>query len=588
MSQKRQPPPEGERVEGSASGNSGGSPEEKRQRVSALRGSVVSSLFLWLIFMEALRSDALKRLLSALEPLVRRVVKEEVELALANHLASMSRECGKQINPACSRNLQLQFLNKLSLPIFTGTRIDGEDSSSITVALVDTLTGERVTSGPESLMKVEIVVLEGDFEGNEQGNWTIEEFKNNVVKERDGKRSLLMGDIFLDLHEGIGAAGELSFTDNSSWTRSRKFRLGARIVDCHLNGIRVREARTEAFMVKDHRGELYKKHYPPLLFDEVWRLEKIGKDGAFHKRLSSENINTVKDFLTLLVTDAPRLRHILGNGMSAKMWEITVDHARTCPLTNQMHLHYADDVQKTGIVFNVIGEVMGILTDQQFVSVNDLSDVQKADANMLAKQVIQNGDHVLPFDMGGVMGVSSQALQSSFPTGSQSLRLPDDIYSNYSSHIKADGGFNYSYSAISSPDIFTRGLDVYSQQPAEGLESRYEPESQGILDGCIPYKVPAELEKNSSHPHVLLEECRSQEFFSENLQYFDTDISYLSQTLGIESQADLGSAVVSFFTGTNWSPYAVWGILLLVVKWKFSIKKKVATKKRTYQNERFG
>ncbi|KAI0502660.1 hypothetical protein KFK09_017616 [Dendrobium nobile] len=568
MSQKRQPPPEGERVEGSTSGNSGGSPEEKRQRVSALRG----------IFMEALRSDALKRLLSALEPLVRRVVKEEVELALANHLASMSRECGKQINPACSRNLQLQFLNKLSLPIFTGTRIDGEDSSSITVALVDTLTGERVTSGPESLMKVEIVVLEGDFEGNEHGNWTIEEFKNNVVKERDGKRSLLMGDIFLDLHEGIGAAGELSFTDNSSWTRSRKFRLGARIVDCHLNGVRVREARTEAFMVKDHRGELYKKHYPPLLFDEVWRLEKIGKDGAFHKRLSSENINTVKDFLTLLVTDAPRLRNILGNGMSAKMWEITVDHARTCPLTNQMHLHYADDVQKTGIVFNVIGEVMGILTDQQFVSVNDLSDVQKADANMLAKQVIQNGDDVLPFDMGGVIGVSSQALQSSFPTGSQSLGLPDDIYINYSSPIKADGGFNYSYSAISSPDIFTRGL-----------ESRYESESQGILHGCsIPYKVPAELEKTSSLPHVLLEECRSQEFFSENLHYFDTDMSYLSQTLGIESQADLGSAVVSFFTGTNWSPYAVWGILLLVVKWKFSIKKKVATKKRTYQNERFG
>ncbi|KAI0502659.1 hypothetical protein KFK09_017615 [Dendrobium nobile] len=325
-------------------------------------------------------------------------------------------------------------------------------------------------------------------------------------------------------------------------------------------------------------GSVYKKHYPPLLFDEVWRLEKIGKDGAFHKRLSSENINTVKDFLTLLVTDAPRLRNILGNGMSAKMWEITVDHARTCPLTNQMHLHYADDVQKTGIVFNVIGEVMGILTDQQFVSVNDLSDVQKADANMLAKQVIQNGDDVLPFDMGGVIGVSSQALQSSFPTGSQSLGLPDDIYINYSSPIKADGGFNYSYSAISSPDIFTRGL-----------ESRYESESQGILHGCsIPYKVPAELEKTSSLPHVLLEECRSQEFFSENLHYFDTDMSYLSQTLGIESQADLGSAVVSFFTGTNWSPYAVWGILLLVVKWKFSIKKKVATKKRTYQNERFG
>lgn len=55
---------------------------------------------------------------------------------------------------------------------------------------------------------------------------------------------------------------------------------------------------------------VYKKHHPPVLFDEVWRLEKIGKDGAFHKRLSRESINTVKDFLTLLVLDPSRLRHV--------------------------------------------------------------------------------------------------------------------------------------------------------------------------------------------------------------------------------------------------------------------------------------
>lgn len=55
---------------------------------------------------------------------------------------------------------------------------------------------------------------------------------------------------------------------------------------------------------------MYKKHHPPVLFDEVWRLEKIGKDGAFHKRLSRESINTVKDFLTLLVLDPSRLRHV--------------------------------------------------------------------------------------------------------------------------------------------------------------------------------------------------------------------------------------------------------------------------------------
>lgn len=56
---------------------------------------------------------------------------------------------------------------------------------------------------------------------------------------------------------------------------------------------------------------MYKKHHPPFLEDEVWRLEKIGKEGAFHKRLNRESIRTVKDFLTLLNLDASRLRKVL-------------------------------------------------------------------------------------------------------------------------------------------------------------------------------------------------------------------------------------------------------------------------------------
>lgn len=167
----------------------------------------------------------------------------------------MYRQCGKQIFPSTARTLQLQFNNKLSLPIFTGGRIEGEDGSVITIALVDAMTGQVVVSGPESSMKVEIVVLEGDFEGAEEENWTYEEFKSNIVKEREGKRALLTGDALVELNKGIGAIGELSFTDNSSWTRSRRFRLGAKVVEGCFSGMRIREARTEPFMVKDHRGE---------------------------------------------------------------------------------------------------------------------------------------------------------------------------------------------------------------------------------------------------------------------------------------------------------------------------------------------
>lgn len=56
---------------------------------------------------------------------------------------------------------------------------------------------------------------------------------------------------------------------------------------------------------------VYKKHYPPALHDEVWRLDKIGKDGAFHKRLNQAQILTVEDFLRLVVMDPQRLRNVM-------------------------------------------------------------------------------------------------------------------------------------------------------------------------------------------------------------------------------------------------------------------------------------
>ena len=55
---------------------------------------------------------------------------------------------------------------------------------------------------------------------------------------------------------------------------------------------------------------VYKKHYPPALDDDVWRLEKIGKDGSFHKRLNNHGIFKVEDFLRLAVKDPQKLRKV--------------------------------------------------------------------------------------------------------------------------------------------------------------------------------------------------------------------------------------------------------------------------------------
>jgi hypothetical protein len=164
------------------------------------------------------------------------------------------RSSPKRIQGPDQQNLRLQFRNKLNLPLFTGSKVEGEQSSPIHVVLQNAETGQLVTTGPEASAKLEIVVLEGDFTADDDDNWAQEDFENFVVRERDGKRPLLTGELSVALKDGVGALGELTFTDNSSWIRSRKFRLGVKIASGTLEGIRIREAKTEAFTGKD-RGE---------------------------------------------------------------------------------------------------------------------------------------------------------------------------------------------------------------------------------------------------------------------------------------------------------------------------------------------
>nr|XP_027071329.1 calmodulin-binding protein 60 B-like [Coffea arabica] len=353
------------------------------------------------VIVEALKVDSLQKLCSSLEPILRRVVSEEVERALAKlgpaKLTGRSSS-PKRIEGPDGRNLQLHFRSRLSLPLFTGGKVEGEQGAAIHVVLIDANTGHVVTSGPESCVKLDVIVLEGDFNTEDNESWTQEEFESHVVKEREGKRPLLTGDLQVTLKEGVGTLGELTFTDNSSWIRSRKFRLGLKVASGYCEGIRVREAKTEAFTVKDHRGELYKKHYPPALNDDVWRLEKIGKDGSFHKRLNNAGIFSVEHFLRLVVTDPQKLRTILGSGMSNKMWDALIEHAKTCVLSGKLYVYYSDDSRNVGVVFNNIYELSGLIASEQYFPADSLSDSQKLYVDGLVKKAYDNWNLVIEYD----------------------------------------------------------------------------------------------------------------------------------------------------------------------------------------------
>uniref|UniRef100_A0A0D6QRK8 Uncharacterized protein n=1 Tax=Araucaria cunninghamii TaxID=56994 RepID=A0A0D6QRK8_ARACU len=370
--------------------------EEKRPRIPGLRNVIT----------EALMMNNLERVIV---PVIRKVVSEEIDRALAKHIPAKLRSPPKQIQGSESRNLRLRFLNKLALPLFTGSRIEGDQNPSIQIALLDSSTGERITSGPESLQKVDIVVLEGDFGHDDEEEWTAEEFESYVVREREGKRPLLTGELLVSLKEGVGTLGELSFTDNSSWIRSRKFRLGARVQGLNHGEIRIREAKTEAFTVKDHRGELYKKHYPPALDDDVWRLDKVGKDGAFHKRLSSERINTVQEFLRVLITDPQRLRSILGSGMSNKMWDGTVEHAKTCVLNRKCYLYNAER-QNISIIFDVIYQPKGVITEGRFLPMGELPEAEKRLVERLVKYAYEHWNEMIELEEEFLIGNPSYSL----------------------------------------------------------------------------------------------------------------------------------------------------------------------------------
>ncbi|GAB2212832.1 hypothetical protein Drorol1_Dr00020828, partial [Drosera rotundifolia] len=232
------------------------------------------------------------------------------------------------------QGLQLRFRTRLSQPIFTDRDIAGVHGAAIQVALLDASTFTVVTSLPGSSMRLNVVVLDGDFNQDDEENWTAEEFDRHIVRERDGRRPLLAGKVQVSLKKGLATFNDLKFTDNSSWIRSKKFRLGVKIAPGYCEGIHIREAKTEAFSVRDHRGERYQKHYPPASDDEVWRLENIAKDGKAHKILNEAKINTVEDFRRYFAKDPEGLRNLLS-GMPNKKRVALINHAKTCAPTGK-------------------------------------------------------------------------------------------------------------------------------------------------------------------------------------------------------------------------------------------------------------
>lgn len=236
---------------------------------------------------------------------------------------------------------KLRFSNGLSNEVFTKKGICDVNGESLKIS-VHVNNPQEACSHRLLSAKIRVVVLDGDFNKNDQGCWTSEEFRNHIVRPRDKVGAVLTGELELSLKNGEAYIHDATFVDNSKFMRSGKFRLGVMVIDDL--GERIQEGITEPFVVKDRRGEgnlsykfyilvtstsevlncqnvsvlfLYvwynvgsKKHEIPSLDDDVWRLKKISKDGVFHDALKQSGISNVKEFLRLYYTDEPALRKV--------------------------------------------------------------------------------------------------------------------------------------------------------------------------------------------------------------------------------------------------------------------------------------
>ncbi|KAE8775737.1 hypothetical protein D1007_51743 [Hordeum vulgare] len=223
--------------------------------------------------------------------------------------------------------LKLSFTKKLMLPIFTNNKLVDASKSAIEIRLIDTRTNHHITQTETiegtSTMKLEVLVLDGDFSCEDDMEWTDDQFNAAIVKSREGRRPLLVGSTLNVVmnNQGVAVINDMAFTDNSSWIRSRKFRIGVRVIGAFYYGRRIQEAVSESFTVKDHRGELYKKHYPPLLTDNIWRLKNIGKDGPIDKRLESEGVKNVQDLLKLETIHPDKLKNVQVKQLASTAYE---------------------------------------------------------------------------------------------------------------------------------------------------------------------------------------------------------------------------------------------------------------------------
>ncbi|XP_047982525.1 calmodulin-binding protein 60 E-like isoform X2 [Salvia hispanica] len=233
-------------------------------------------------------------------------VEEEIESAKRNIYSRLKSYFKHGDQTSSQSNMKLELRKRIARKILTGDEIKGEGGVPIEVALVDDVTGDVIVDEPEASSKVEFFLLKAKSDASEADDWTAEEFNATIVPQVKGKMPILAGNALLQLHRGVAVAKNISIRHHVSEIKPPEFKLGARVVGAYA---RIKEAKTEAFTLKNFRIKYNEKHANPSLSDKVWRLDCICRRGEIDKRLQENSICTVEDFLIQHLKNPQRLQN---------------------------------------------------------------------------------------------------------------------------------------------------------------------------------------------------------------------------------------------------------------------------------------
>ncbi|CAM0949665.1 unnamed protein product [Alopecurus aequalis] len=371
--------------------------------------------------------------------MVQRVVSEEVEKALSRHFNTAAAPPRLLVGWTQRPRYQLMFLNDLK-PVYTMMKLESKDGSALRVAIVENLENDQtsvVRFGHLSSARVEVVVLHGNFNAKNEECWTPEEFNKHIVWGREKSAKLLNGDLTLKFSGGEAFLENANFTDNSSFTSTKKFRLGLRLVNA--SGERVLEGITEPFRVKERRVEGFEKHYPPLLGDEVWRLERIGKNGAYHQALTDSGIDTVQKFLQCYMKNEHKLLQTFSK-MSKAAWKAIIGHAMTCEVGDALHLYEIKE-RNMGLLFDAIVQLIGVKFGDSYKPLDQLHQGEKNLVETL-KQVAYENMKEIQYDhkMINHCPVPLHRFHTKGASGSSNV-LPNQQMLNYGQYSGFQGEF---------------------------------------------------------------------------------------------------------------------------------------------------